>query len=86
MRNQALPRPAALPIVFPGGQPSIAELQPQLLVIGEQAGDQGRPLGVIDLVAGAARYVGDRHAQRRRHYIGRHAEFERNGNLGTGNR
>src|SRR6266436_1041351 len=73
------PRPAQAPILFPSGELPVAELQREGGVDRIEAGNARRSVGEIDLRAGPAGIVDERHAERDRSLLGRHAEDERRG-------
>src|ERR1700756_1081829 len=73
------PRPAQAPILFPSGELPVAELQREGGVDRIEAGNARHSVGEIDLRPGPAGIVDERHAERDRSLLGRHAEDERSG-------
>src|SRR5258708_17080997 len=68
------PRPAQAPILFPSGELPVAELQREGGVDRIEAGNTRRSVGELDLRAGPAGIVYQRHAQRHQSLHGRHAQ------------
>src|SRR5262244_915350 len=79
MLTSERPRAAQAPILFPSGQLPVAKLQREGGVDRIEAGNARRSVGEIDLRAGPAGIVDERHAERDRSLLGRHAEDERSG-------
>src|SRR5215813_14893119 len=73
IRASERPRSAQAPILFPSGELPVAELQRQGGVDRVEAGNARRSVGEIDLRAGPASIVDERHPERDRSLqIGRH--------------
>src|SRR6516165_6992614 len=83
MLTSERPWPAQAPILFPSGELPVAELQREGGVDRVEAGDARRSVGEIDLRARPAGIVDERHAERDRSLLRRHAEDERSG-IGLG--
>src|SRR5262249_40807307 len=77
MLTSERPWPAQAPILFPSGELPVAELQREGGVDRVEAGNARRSVGEIDLRARPAGIVDERHAERDRSLLGRHAEDER---------
>src|SRR5215471_4689913 len=79
MRSSERPRAPQAPILFPSGELPFAELQREGGVDRVEAGNARRSIGEIDLRAGPAGMIDERHAERDRSLLGGHAEDERSG-------
>src|SRR5262245_14107549 len=79
MRSSERPRAAQAPILFPSGELPFTEPQRQGGVDRIEAGNARRSVGEIDLRAGPAGMIDERHAERDRGLLGGHAEDKRSG-------